>query len=80
MNKTLRFASFNELMKFFERPEVDTKQIIKICHESLFVYPLNKQSKAELLETLKKYWAKWGKVNLADRPLFPDISNDDRQR
>jgi hypothetical protein len=44
------------------------KQIIQLIQDTLFVYFLNDYKKTEIIELLKDYWSKYGR--LKQRPLF----------
>ena len=64
-----KINSFNDLIKYFERPEVTVQDIERITHEGLKVIFIDKYTKEEAIQELKAFWKKYNKPN-CDMPLF----------
>jgi len=62
--------NFNELIKYFNRPEIEFKHIQEICTSGLCVIFVNDHTKERAIELLIEYWSKWGQVR--ERPIFID--------
>lgn len=63
--------NFNELIRFFERPEVTVEQIEEITAKSLYVFFIGKNTKEDAIKKLIKFWDKWGETR--EKPIFIDV-------
>lgn len=63
--------NFNELIRFFERPEVTVEQIEEITAKSLYVFFIGKNTKEDAIKQLIKFWDKWGETR--EKPIFIDL-------
>jgi hypothetical protein len=66
--------NFNELIKYFNRPEIEFKHIQEICTSGLCVIFVNDHTKESAIKLLHEYWCKWGQ--LKERPIFIDVEFD----
>jgi hypothetical protein len=63
--------NFNELIRYFNRPEIEFKHIQEICTAGLCVIFVEDHTKERAIELLIEYWSKWGKVR--EKPIFIDV-------
>lgn len=66
--------NFTELIKYFNRPEIEFKQIKEICCQGMCVIFVEEYTKERAIELLIEYWSKWGKVR--EKPIFIDADID----
>ena len=66
--------NFNELIRFFERPEVTVEQIEEITSKSLYVFFTSKHTKEDAIKLLVEFWNKWGETR--EKPIFIDANID----
>ncbi len=63
-----RITSFQELITYFERPEVTVKEIDQICREAKIVWFVGTYSKPKTLQLLREFWAKYSSAEC--RPIL----------
>ncbi len=65
--------NFNELIKYFNRPEIEFKHIQEICTSGLSIIFVHDHTKERAIELLIEYWSKWGQVR--EKPIFIDVKD-----
>jgi sulfatase maturation enzyme AslB (radical SAM superfamily) len=63
-----RINTFEEMITYFKRPEVEFSHIEEITRESLKCIFIEEHTKEEAIQLLIAFWAKWGAVE--EKPIF----------
>lgn len=66
--------NFNELIKYFNRPEIEFKHIQDICCKALCIIFLNEHTKENAIKLLIEFWEKW--KHTKEKPIFIDVEFD----
>jgi hypothetical protein len=64
----MKINNFNQLIAYFNQPEIEFKHIQQICNEGLGVIFINDYSKRDAINLLIDYWQTWG--DKVERPIF----------
>ena len=68
-----RIKTFDELVKYFERPEITFKEINQILPQALHCFFINDYTKEDAIKHIKTYWAKWQHSECRAIFLDPDF-------
>jgi len=63
-----KINSFEELIAYFKRPEVEFSEIDRVTREALKIHFIEKHPKEEAIQLLVDFWAKWGATE--EKPIF----------
>jgi hypothetical protein len=67
----MKIDNFNQLIEYFNQPEIEFEHIQEICNKGLGVIFLEDYTKYDAINILIEYWLKWG--DKVERPIFIDL-------
>lgn len=74
--KIKEIKTFEEFISFLRVTELTPLQTSNIINDALSIIIINDNSKDQQIESLIKFWGKWGKQK--EKPLFLDIEIEKR--
>lgn len=70
MKTIIQISTYNDLLDFIQRDNINSKQAIELISKSIGVFAYVQDEKIEIIRQLKKYWITFGKLPINKRPIF----------